>query len=252
MIRKVKVIRWQGEPIETEDYVCVEETFEIFAVHEGQERFIAEVPASPSQLKELGAGFLLCEGFAEREDIMDVRVKGNRIYVEVRKLPAPCELMKRYSVCGDPHMTRTGKIKWPHTGELKVSPDLILRISSTMTTLPATWRKTGGTHWAALFGLSGNLVAFSEDIGRHNAVDKVVGHAVLKGIDLGKIILASSGRMPYGMVKKAINTGIPILVTKSPPTDRGVELARKYRLTLIGFARGRRFNVYAGEDKLVF
>ncbi|AEH24780.1 formate dehydrogenase accessory sulfurtransferase FdhD [Pyrococcus yayanosii] len=252
MIKKVKVIKWQGDLTETEDYVCVEETFEIFAVYEGQKEFIAELPASPSQLKELGAGFLVCEGLAEQEDIMDVWVDGNRIYVEIGRPPIYGRLMKIHSPCGDPYRARTGKTKGTNGGDLKVSPDLILRISSAMTTLPETWKKTGGTHWAALFELNANIVAFSEDIGRHNAIDKVVGHAVLNGMDLGKLILASSGRMPYGMVKKVVNAGIPIVVTKSPPTDKGVELAKRYGVTLIGFARGGRFNVYAGEERLAF
>ncbi|NJE08036.1 formate dehydrogenase accessory sulfurtransferase FdhD [Thermococcus sp. M39] len=253
MIKKVRIFKWENGLKALEDYVCIEEKFEIYIVYDGFEEFLAELPASPNQLRELGAGFVVCEGYEKAENILDSWVEGERIYVKIRGSDISglgSELTIRHTPCGDPYKAREGGVLSRKAGDIKVSPELILRISSSMTQLAETWRKTGGTHWAALFDKDGRVLAFSEDIGRHNAVDKVVGYAVLNGLELSELILASSGRMPYGMAKKVVNAGIPIVITKSPPTDKGVELARKHNVTLIGFARGKRFNIYGGEHRI--
>jgi len=255
MIKKVRIFRWENGMKTLEDYVCIEERFEVYIVYEDFEEFLAELPASPSQLRELGAGFVVCEGYEKAEKIIDSWIEGKKIYVKVKGADIGCfgsELTVRHTPCGDPYKARESKLIEGKTGEIKVPPELILRISSSMTQLAETWKKTGGTHWAALFDKEGRVLAFSEDIGRHNAVDKVIGYAVLNGLNLSELILASSGRMPYGMVKKVVNAGIPIVITKSPPTDKGVELARKHNITLIGFARGKRFTIYSGEHRISF
>ncbi|MBO8175632.1 MAG: formate dehydrogenase accessory sulfurtransferase FdhD [Thermococcus sp.] len=254
MIKKVRIFRWENGMKTLDDYVCIEERFEIYIVHDNFEEFLAELPASPSQLRELGAGFVVCEGYEKAEKIIDSWVEGQRIYVKVRDTNIGSlrnEVTIRHTPCGDSYKARKGEVIGGKAGDIKVSPEFILRISSSMTQLAETWRKTGGTHWAALFDREGNVLGFSEDIGRHNAVDKVVGYAVLNGLNLSELILASSGRMPHGMVRKIVNAGIPIVITKSPPTDKGVELARMHNITLIGFARGKRFNIYSGEHRLL-
>ncbi|ALM75678.1 formate dehydrogenase accessory sulfurtransferase FdhD [Thermococcus barophilus] len=255
MIKKVRIFRWDNGLKTIEDYVCIEERFEVYIVYDEFEEFLAELPASPSQLRELGAGFVVCEGYEKAEKIADCWVEGKRIYVKVKDVYSDypkSEPVIMHTPCGDPYKAKKGELLGEKTGNMKIYPELILKISSSMTQLADVWKKTGGTHWAALFDKEGNLLAFSEDIGRHNAVDKVVGYAVLRGLSLGELILASSGRMPYNMVKKAVNAGIPVVITKSPPTDKGVELAKKYGITLIGFARGKRFNVYSGEHRISF
>ncbi len=255
MIKKVRIFRWENGVKTLDDYVCIEERFEIYIVRDNFEEFLAELSASPSQLRELGVGFVVCEGYEKAEEIINSWVEGQRIYVKVRDTNIGnlrSEVTIRHAPCGGQYTVRECEVLGGKAGDIKVPPELILKISSSMTQLAETWRKTGGTHWAALFDKEGRTVAFSEDIGRHNAVDKVVGYAVLNGLNLSELILASSGRMPYAMVKKAVNAGIPIVITKSPPTDKGVELARKYNVTLIGFARGKRFNIYSGEYRIAF
>jgi FdhD protein len=114
----------------------------------------------------------------------------------------------------------------------------------------AVFKRTGGTHAAALLDSKGEVLAFSEDIGRHNAVDKVIGEASLKRISLEQTILASTGRLSAEIVCKAVNVSIPVVVSLASSTDKGIEVAEKRGLTLIGFVRGERFNVYSHPERI--
>ncbi|MEO2116886.1 MAG: formate dehydrogenase accessory sulfurtransferase FdhD, partial [Methanocaldococcus sp.] len=106
------------------------------------------------------------------------------------------------------------------------------------------WEITGSFHWASLFDLKGNKIIFVEDIGRHNAVDKVIGYAILNNYNLNELILRYSGRIHYEIVKKAVNSGLNVIISKSPPTDKAINLAEENNILLIGFARNGRFNIY--------
>jgi FdhD protein len=112
------------------------------------------------------------------------------------------------------------------------------------------WERTGGAHCSVLFS-DGRLIARSEDIGRHNTVDKVVGYAILNNIDLSTCVLGCSGRQPAVMVSKAANAGIPIVISRSAPTDKGIRTADLAGVTLICFARGNRFTVYTHPDRII-
>lgn len=113
------------------------------------------------------------------------------------------------------------------------------------------YRRTGGAHIAALADESGELLLTAEDIGRHSAVDKVIGKALLSGVDPRRCMLFSSGRLSSEITVKAIHARAPILVSRAAPTDLSVKLARRFLLTLIGFARGRRMNIYSVPERIV-
>jgi FdhD protein len=112
------------------------------------------------------------------------------------------------------------------------------------------FERTGGLHAAGLFTVDGTLVSLREDIGRHNAVDKVVGRAMLDGAPLSSAILAVSGRAGYEVVQKAVAAGIPILVAVGAPSSLAVSTAVRFGLTLVGFLRGDRFNVYSAPERI--
>jgi FdhD protein len=205
---------------ETIDDVCIEESFQLYLNNE----FIGELIASPAQLEELGAGHVICEGLAS--GVSGVQVSGDEIRVHAEAPDEKCTTKSSVT------------IEKEHIYE--VMDSIISEI----------WERTGGAHCSALFS-DGRLIARSEDIGRHNTVDKVVGYAILKNIDLSTCVLGCSGRQPAMMVSKAANAGIPIVISRSAPTDKGIRTADLAGVTLICFARGDRFTVYAHPDRII-
>jgi FdhD protein len=139
----------------------------------------------------------------------------------------------------------------PPSAAFDVDPAVLTTLPDALHASQRIFGRTGGLHGAALFDPRGVLVAVREDIGRHNAVDKVVGDAVLNGqVPLSDRILLVSGRGGFEIVQKALVAGVPVVASVSAPSTLAVQLARDYGLTLIGFLRGSRFIVYAGEQRL--
>jgi len=192
-------------------------------------RFITEQVASPEQLKELGAGFVICEGLAGQ--VENVEVSGNEIRVEATSDRQPFE--KEFRSGGG-----CGIRNIPHAvnSSLTITPDDIFRATSEIES--DVWKKTGGVHCSVLFS-NGNIVSKSCDIGRHNTVDKLVGYAALNGIDLSECYIACTGRQPSGMITKSANAGIPIIISRAASTDSSVfpeERGSQYILILREFA----------------
>jgi len=209
-----------GRVTETIDDVCIEESFQLYLNNE----FIGELIASQSQLEELGAGHVICEGIAS--GVSGVQVSGDEIRVHVEASDEKC----------------------PTESSVTIEKEHIYEIMDSI--VSEIWERTGGAHCSVLFS-DGRLIARSEDIGRHNTVDKVVGYAILKNIDLSTCVLGCSGRQPAMMVSKAANAGIPIVISRSAPTDKGIRAADLAGVTLICFARGNRFTVYAHPDRII-
>uniref|UniRef100_A9AA80 Protein FdhD n=1 Tax=Methanococcus maripaludis (strain C6 / ATCC BAA-1332) TaxID=444158 RepID=A9AA80_METM6 len=228
MVTKVKTYSWSAEKglLEKEDTIVTEDFYELYL----DGKLIETMVVSPEDIEELGIGYTISEGYIAPDNFLGIRVENKKIYVESK------ELEKEYA----------------KKGALNLNLSTIKKIMKTMPTLSDTWKITGGVHWAALFDFSGEKIIYFEDIGRHNAVDKVVGYAVLNNIDLNNVILASSGRQPTAMVKKVVNSKIPVIITKSPSTDKGVILAKENDILLIGFARIDRFTVYNGVENIDF
>jgi FdhD protein len=214
-------IRVDGDRVtETIDDVCIEESFRLYLDNE----FICELIASPSQLEELGAGHVICEGFAS--SVSGVQVSGNEIRVHAGTIEEKCTT----------------------ESSVTIEKDYISKVMDSL--VSEVWERTGGVHCSVLFS-DGRLVARSEDIGRHNTVDKVVGYAILNNIDLSTCVLGCSGRQPAAMVSKAANARIPIVISRSAATDKGIRTADMAGVTLICFARGNRFTVYAHPDRII-
>ena len=218
MIKKVKIKKFDGRDFyDIEDYVAVEETYKIFINGE----LVKSLPISPNFLYEFAVGFAISEGFLGKVD--KVKIDKNNLYI-----------------FGE-NTNKEIKHKKP-----KIDVETLKNIIS-YEIKAKYWEITGGFHWASLFDLNGKQIIFIEDIGRRNAVDKVIGYAILNNYSLNDLILRYSGRIPSEIVKKAINSGLNVIISKSPPTDKAIELAKEHDILLIGFARTGKFNIYAGR-----
>ena len=263
-IEITEVIEWRdGEQHRVSDYLAGEEPLEIR---------IGATPLTvtmrtPGHDLELAAGFLLTEGILERpEQLAGVRTvtnektgKQNIIEAKLTDSEYDSEQMQRNffaaSSCGICGKTSIESIRQRGLRELnpgfRVSPEVLCSLSDKMRGDQAAFEKTGGLHAAGLFTPAGELLEVREDIGRHNAVDKIVGWAVLnKRLPLAEHILLVSGRGGFEIAQKAIAAGIPVVASVSAPSSLAVRLARELRLTLVGFLRGSRFVIYSGAERV--
>ena len=220
--------------------------------------------ATISNLDELGAGYVITEGLCK--DIKSVKTDAgtNTVYVTSDSVTENFTKIKDKTAA-----TQTGTsggieytdAKGSEKSALSDAPvsrvidsDIDIEIEdiyrATKEIISDLWTKTGGVHCSVLFREGREIVAVMTDVGRHNTVDKVVGSAILNGIDLSRCFLGCTGRQPYGMVKKCMNAGIPIIISKAASTADGIRLARKSGITLICFARGERFTIYSNPQRV--
>lgn len=256
-VEKWKTYRFERGALKVlEDEVIVENLIELYL----NGRPTVTLHATPSDLEALALGYLLTEGLTDDpSEVYSIRVEENRVYLEVSNRVGErariSKLTVRRALCGeDP--TASGRIldrlsrrrvcsKTEFTVEEVIDAVRRLNLGARL------YRRTGGAHTALIRDKTGFTVQ-TEDVGRHNAIDKAVGLAVLRGLeDFSGSLLACSGRLSSEIVLKAGRVGFPILVSNSAPTSLGLNLAEKLGLTLIGFARGLRFNVYSYPDRIV-
>jgi FdhD protein len=155
------------------------------------------------------------------------------------------------SGCGAAEVTALSEDLPRVNHDLRASVPVLLGLGRAMRAQQDVHRSVGGTHAAVLFDTLGQTITLAEDIGRHNAIDKAVGYCLLRGISLRDKILLTSGRASYEMATKAVRIGIPIIASVSAPTSLAVQLAEDRGLTLIGYLRGGRMNVYAHPERIV-
>ncbi|KOG27865.1 formate dehydrogenase accessory sulfurtransferase FdhD, partial [Streptomyces resistomycificus] len=222
----------------------------------------------------LAAGFLVSEGVVGRaEEVANIvycagatEGGGSPTYnvVDVRLtpgVPVPDITLERNvyttsscGLCGKAGLdaVRT-TARWPiaDSPPVRVGPDLLTVLPDRLRAEQRVFDRTGGLHAAALFSPEGELLDVREDIGRHNAVDKLIGRALLSGrLPLSRSVLLVSGRASFELAQKAVMAGIPVLAAVSAPSSLAVDLAVETGLTLVGFLRGGSMNVYAGEQRL--
>jgi FdhD protein len=238
------------------DWVAEERPFFVFL---NQKHFVT-LMCSPSNQKELTVGHLLSEGLIKTpKEIERTSLTEDTCRI---KLTASVDLKKRLSLsgrgsrvilsaCGSPsphqYQPRIRKVRSDLAVEAKTVSDCVNRLN----TLAETFRRTGGVHVAAIFKGDGTLVAFAEDVGRHNAVDKAIGGASLADARLSECFLALSGRMTDDIVRKAARTAIPVVASLAAAVDSGITTAQKAGLTLVGFVRGNRMNVYTSPERIL-
>ena len=259
-VELTQVTEWRdGAAHSLEDSLAAEEPLEIRI--DGTP--LTVTMRTPGNDLELAAGFLLTEGVIEtRKQLAKIRAvppaagaKSNVVDVELKDAQFVAENQQRNflatSSCGICGKASIDAIR--HRGlrepsrDFRVSPEALCRLPETLRADQPVFDRTGGLHAAALFDPQGNLIALREDIGRHNAVDKLVGWALLEGrLPLSNFMMLVSGRGGFEIVQKSLAAGVPVVASVSAPSSLAVKLARELGLTLVGFLRGRRFVVYSG------
>ena len=220
---------------------------------------VATTQSTPSDLEELGVGFLVSEGLlSDREALGTVDVDAKRGFVWVTSEEAvPEDLVHRTryltSGCGKGvTFSSVGHARGlePVTGDLAVSADELYRYVGDMARAATLYRDTGGMHACGL-AFGGGLVLVREDVGRHNALDKLLGRAWLDRIPTSGAILISTGRISYEMAVKAAKAAVPILASRSAVTDLAAEIGAALGITLVGYARGGKLTVYTHPERVL-
>jgi FdhD protein len=220
----------------------------------------ATIFCSPSNLKELTTGYLLAEGIVKSVDEIDemnlnidesicrVKLKSNNNTARRQRFSRHFSRVIR-SACGSslPYQF-SGKLPKVKS-RLTVEAETILRCVNRLNFSAETFRKTGGVHVAAIYN-GEDVEALAEDIGRHNAVDKVIGIGALNRTDFSACFLALSGRLTGDIVFKAARVGVPIVASLAAAIDSGITMARNTGLTLVGFVRGNRMNIYTFPERV--
>ena len=262
-IELTQVTEWEDGAVRAvEDSLAVEEPLEIRV----NGTPVTVTMRTPGHDLELAAGFLLTEGIIESADEIaatptaDVKIAAESNAVDLKLRTGNFDtagLQRNFfaasscGICGKSTIEsiRRRGLRAPNP-DFRVRPEVLCGMPDAIRGEQAVFERTGGLHAAALFDAEGNLLALREDIGRHNAVDKVIGWAMHTAkFRLAESILMVSGRGGFEIAQKAVAAGIPVLASVSAPSSLAVELAREMGMTLIGFLRGRRFIVYSGASR---
>jgi FdhD protein len=277
VVNSIEIIRVQGEKhTTTPDLLAVEEPLEIRLSY-GQEGSrlqsnISVTMRTPGHDHELTLGFLFTEGIISSydqvkemrhcEDVKSDEERGNVMLVylhpevefDMKKLERHFYTSSSCGVCGK------ASIDAIHAQGCSVFTDanpkihaaLIHQLPQTAREQQMVFKHTGGLHAATIFSSAGELLVMREDIGRHNALDKVIGAMLAKGeVPLNDAIVLVSGRAGFELIQKAVVAGIPVLCSVGAPSSLAAKLAGDYNLTLCGFVRDGRFNVYSGKDRVI-
>lgn len=270
---RVQVQRHTAQRLQQKsDWVVTEEPLEIRLLHHtptGLNSFSLSVTLrTPGQDFELAAGFLFSEGIvqgardietmaycldeeAQHYNIVNVQL-GREVSFDPQGLQRHFYTTSSCGVCGKASLEAlqvTGCA--PLADGFSVSADLVKRLPQALRNEQDLFERTGGLHAAGLFDAQGSLQTLREDVGRHNAVDKVIGHALTQRlVPLHQRVLALSGRAGFELLQKALRAQIPVVASVGAPSSMAVELARAFNVTLLGFVSETRFNVYSGAQRL--
>lgn len=255
-MEKIEIIKIKGEEAEkTIDKIVREIPLTIIV----EKKELVTLLCSPDNLNELAVGFLFSSGLIKTMDqVKKITVNQQEwiVYLELSDVQDVEELLfKRVYTSGCGKGTMLYRLtdlinKTKSNGSLQsafaIGVEKVYQFMSDFQKSSETFLQTGGVHSAAIADAE-KIIVFREDIGRHNAVDKVIGYCILNNIELSDKLLLSSGRVSSEIVLKIVKADIPIVVSRSAATDQAVKLAKYYGVTLLGFVRGKRLNFYAGN-----
>ena len=266
-VANTRVMRWAngGLDNETEDWVAREEPLEVRVKGES----IVVTMRTPGHDKELAIGFLLAEGvITNSSDVLEIAYcqQGEaslhknilnvflspEVEINLDRLKRNVYASSSCGLCGKASIESLQNIFEPlNKIETVISVDKILTLAQKLRAKQSTFDKTGGLHAAGIFDRNGELLVLREDIGRHNAVDKILGHLFLKNrIPLEDCVLMVSGRASFEIIQKSLAGRVGIICAVSAPSSLAVDMAKESGQTLIGFLRERKFNVYSHKERI--
>ena len=264
--RKLNILRIKKSKEEkTLDTILIERFIDIFVNSEP----LANIVCLPLDLKELTVGFLFSIGIIDTiDEIKEIKINELENKIDIDLYNSKLSPIDNFNLnpvsrvidtsCGISSPWREiikkslddAKKSAKFKDDIKVSQEIIFSSMKQMQTESPLFKETGGCHAAAIFNLDGNMLSLKEDIGRHNAIDKVIGDLLLKKQNFSDLFLTSTGRLTGDSVLKAVRAGLPVVASRSAAIESGVRLAFTYGITLIGFVRGDRMNVYTNPHRL--
>ena len=264
---RVSAGRWSQRA----DLLATEEPMEIRLLAGGERKTLSVTMRTPGSDFELAAGLLYTEGIipdrhaiarisycrepdlteASRYNIVHVELVSNKL-PELQSLERSTFTSSACGVCGKAGLESLERRDLrPLPPGPEIAQEVILALVGKLRAQQGVFEATGGLHAAALFDLSGELIALREDVGRHNAVDKLIGWALLRGLlPWTQRIVLVSGRAGFEIIQKLVVASAPLVCAISAPSNLAVDLARAFNVTLVGFLRGERFNVYHGRERI--
>lgn len=256
-----------GEP--AEGFVVVEEPLQI----QLNGRPVAVLMRTPGQEKELAVGYCVTEGLVAGFEAIGLVQHCGSSLPTAGSFPDPLDISRNIvnittldglvvsregevvrlvrSGCGRADPGDVAELLTPVQSDLRVPAEVIGRLARSLSESQQAYRQAGGIHAVAIFDVEGNLIVLSEDVGRHNAIDKAIGYCLLRRIPLADKILYSTGRASYEMVTKAVRVGLPIAVSRSSATTLAIDLAERLNCTLVGYARAGRMIIYTHAWRII-
>ncbi|MEO1826284.1 MAG: formate dehydrogenase accessory sulfurtransferase FdhD [Roseibacillus sp.] len=256
--KEVGVVR-AGQPgVEDIDRVALEEPLQLVV----NGHAVAVLMRTPGDDEELAVGFLWTEGIISRGDQVlkvDLATKENHalvflddgVEVDLNRLTRHLFSASSCGLCGKASIDAITSLHEPVSDGPSFPESSLLEAPSVLRSAQATFEKTGGLHASGIFSKEGSLLALREDVGRHNALDKLLGWALLNGQDLSENFVLMSGRLSFELMQKALAGRLPLVAGISAPSSLAVEFSRESNQTLVGFLRAPHYNVYAGIERVV-
>ena len=277
MNSKYKVFKFKKNKFEnTDDFISIEEPLEISLRYQDQNKWITSslsiTMRTPGHDEDLVRGFLfneqIIQNIDEIEKIENIGTKvgqyniqnkilvtlNNSKNINISKLKRDFLTNSSCGVCGKSSLDALEIIKKEKVSnsEPKLSKDIVIKSPSILRDNQSEFSKTGGIHASGLFSADGKLIFLREDVGRHNALDKMIGNALNKNqIDPQKQFITCSGRLNFELVQKVLMTNIGLMIGVGAPTSLAIDLANRFDMTLIGFVKEDSFNIYTNNQKVI-
>jgi len=277
MNSKYNILKYKSNNLSNiDDLVSIEEPLEISIKFKNEEIWIQKIISitmrTPGNDEDLVRGFLFNEKIIEKNDFIEkiesigeyvgeyklqnkiVATLNNSENVDIDKIKRNFLTNSSCGVCGKTSLDSLEIIKKDKTLKSlpKISKEIIIKSPATLRDNQSEFSKTGGIHASGLFSSNGEIISLREDVGRHNALDKVIGHSLNNGLlDPPSQFITCSGRLNFELVQKVLMTNIGILIGVGAPTSLAIDLANKFDITLIGFVKENSFNIYSNENRVI-